>query len=552
MSESPIEPADGFPGFVASRRLALGLNAEVFQRLVRRAESRERVGAVDEAVAWAQAAATFASRNHVGLFASAPLERLLARIGRRAGKSFPLESRGTRPGGGGRRRVLHIVTRTYTVGGHTRLLERWMRLDTASVHSLAVTQQNSAELSKEVVAACESSGGSVCIVRDVARHGLVEAALVVRSLVDEADIVVAHAHPFDVVPALALARPSGPPSIVLNHADHVFWVGASAFDVTACGRDSGAALSRERRGLSAARLGFISTPLDTPAIGRPREDAKAELISELGLEAGSALILTIAQPYKYEPAGGVDLLAAIAPVLASRRNLALVAVGPDNTGAWAEAARRTGGRVRALGRRRGITRYYEAADLYLDSAPFTSLTSLLEAGMYGVPLVSYQPHAEARVICADNPSLPGVHIVARTAATLTQEICALLDDPQLREALGNRTRDSIVQTHSPTAWRSHLEDLYKLAIERSHSRDDSLPEGEDAPLCELVDALLYELQRLSGGHSELWRILKRTAPHMPLMPRLVLRTKVRLRRLARFGRKERSLVTALDRMLFLN
>ena len=527
-------------------------NAEVFKRLVGRAESRERAGAWAEAAAWAQAAANFAWRNHPGLFASAPLERILLRIARAASASDPPSSERTvPPRRDERRRVLHIVTRTYFVGGHTRLLERWMRLDTASVHSLAVTQQHRVDLSKEVVAACEFSGGSVHILSDDARRGLVEQALVVRSLAEQADIVISHAHPFDVVPALALARPSTPPSIMLNHADHVFWVGASAFDVTACGRDSGAALCLERRGISAARLALLPIPLDLPARGRPREEAKAELISELGLEAGSTLILTIAAPYKYAPAGGIDLLAAIAGVLASRRSVALVAIGPEDTGAWAEAARRAGGRVRALGRRRDITRFYEAADVYLDSAPFASLSSLLEAGMHGVPVVSYQPHAEARVICADTPGLPGVLIVARTAAALAREVYALLDDRPMREALGDKTRASIMLSHSPEVWCSGLEELYTRAAGRSRARDDSLPEGEDVPVCELVDALLYELHRLSGMNAELSRVLKRAAQHMPLLPRLVLQTKLRLRRLVRSDRKE-ELVTSLDRRLFLN
>ncbi len=529
MSELPSEPRPGLASFVESRRDGLRSNAEVFRRLAARAESRERVGAWAEAAAWAQAAANFASRNHTGLFASAPVERLLARIGR-AATNRSARGSGSAVGSrhGGRRRVLHIVTETYPVGGHTRLLERWMRIDSESRHSLAVTQQGRAALSREVSAACQASGGSLHLLRESARRGLAEDALLVRSLAEQADFVVSHAHPYDVVPALAVASRAAPASIMLNHADHVFLAGTSAFDAIACLRDSGAALCRERRGLSGARLALLPIPLDLPTVARTREKAKADLTAELGLEAGTTLVLTVAQPYKYAPAGGIDLLAAIAGVLASRRSIALVAVGPEESGGWAEAAKRACGRVRALGVRRDVDRFYAAADVYLDSAPFASLTSLLEAGMHGVPVVSYQPVAEARVLCSDDRGLRGVHVVARTAAELERDLCSLLDDRSMRENLGERTRESIMSTHSPTIWRARLEELYMRASELRLVRDDSLADGWDVPRCESVDALLYELHRVSGKNMKLARVLKRASRQMPLLPRLTLEAKVGL------------------------
>jgi hypothetical protein len=49
----------------------------------------------------------------------------------------------------------------------------------------------------------------------------------------------------------------------------------------------------------------------------------------------------------------------------------------------------TGGRVKALGELPEIEEYYQMADIYLDCFMLTSLTSLLDASKYGIPIVKF-------------------------------------------------------------------------------------------------------------------------------------------------------------------
>ena len=66
-----------------------------------------------------------------------------------------------------------------------------------------------------------------------------------------------------------------------------------------------------------------------------------------------------------------------------RTDALLLAAGPSPDADWMPAGERTGGRIRALGRLPEVTLLHEAADVYVDSFPFSSLTSLLKQAATG-------------------------------------------------------------------------------------------------------------------------------------------------------------------------
>ena len=69
-----------------------------------------------------------------------------------------------------------------------------------------------------------------------------------------ADIVVLHVHNMDVVPMIALAGlENRPPSMMVNHGDHQFWLGSGVVDLIVSTRDSGRQLGIDRRGVTPER-----------------------------------------------------------------------------------------------------------------------------------------------------------------------------------------------------------------------------------------------------------------------------------------------------------
>jgi hypothetical protein len=466
---------------------ALRENESMFVRLVDQTNRALARGDLATAAVMAQIAAHYACRQHPGAFASYALEQVLLSIGRRALPNPASPGRGRRVPGD----VLHVITQVARIGGHTRTVWHWISLDSTRRHSVVLTRQRNEYIPPRLIQAVRDSGGSLTVL-DVESDDILRRAQQLRTLACEADQVVLHSHSSDVVPIIALAEPHGrPPTILLNKSDHEFWLGVGVSDVVAHMRDSGRMLAERRRGVDPARGGLLPIPLTLQPRSLSRPVAKAAI----GVGETQTLLLTIASAYKYVPIERPAFVEAVLPLLMRNPDAVLIAIGPRNAGEWESAMAVTGGRLRALGPRDDTSVFYQAADVYLDSFPFTSNTSLLEAANYEVPLVSFS-HSRSDdelVLAAGAPGL-GDHVL-RPADPPAYEaaVQTLLDRPELRADLGGRARAAIAASHTGAPWLDCLERTYALAAAVppiSAVPDTPLPEGFTA-LDESLRALLH-------------------------------------------------------------
>ena len=482
-----------------------------FQAQLARASAFLKEGSFEAAAVHAQIAAHYASCRHSGLFVSPRLERILLTIGRMCIEPDPGASKRS-VGAALPQRVLHVFTRAYGVGGYTRMVWRWMQLDHTRSHSVVLTRQGAVRVPPPLMEAAAATGGRVTAL-DGRPGTLISWAGALRELAIAADVVVLHVHPSDVIPVLAFADKRGtPPVVYLDHADQVFWVGASVADVVASLRESGAQLAQTRRGIAAERCALL--PIALGPVGRPLSRARAK--QELGLAADTVLMVSIARPQKYVPLDDLSYPGAVLPLLERYERAVLLVVGPGDGGAWAGARQRTQGRVRALGMREDTALFYQAADIYVNSFPNPSITSLLEAGGYGTPLVSRCLHqAERSVLCADTPALDRCLIRATDLTSYRKELARLIEDGELRRCLGEQTRQAIADVHSGQAWRLSLEALYQRAV--SVPTATGLPGLSDQPCIEELDVLLPQVFK---GEPDLNEIVKSNLRLLPLDLRL--------------------------------
>jgi glycosyltransferase involved in cell wall biosynthesis len=409
--------------------------------------------------------------------------------------------------------VLHVLTRAFNVGGDSRLAWRWIEQDAGRRHSVVLTRQGALPLPPRLVAAVDAVGGAIAVLNGE-RGGLRQWARRLRSLAATADMVVLHTHPYDVIPSLAFGhRPGRPPVIYVNHADHVFWVGVGACDVVANLRASGARLSLARRGAQEGQNGLLPTLIGPIARTLTRSEAKARL----GLDAESIVLLSIARPHKYRPLGqpgfGPDFLESVEPILARCPRATLVVIGPGDGPKWSAAHARTGGRVRVIEQTDETTVYYQAADIYLDSYPIVSITSLLEAGAHGAVVVSRCPdHLAGTVIGADMPGLDNVLLQAGDERALQKTLISLIADPRHREALGEQTRREVTARHSGHGWQQALEQIYVQAAQQAATTTPVIRAAAAAYETSAVDRLL---PLLFAEEPDLQHILQF---HMRLLP----------------------------------
>lgn len=439
------------------------------------------------AAAWAQIAADHAWHSPTGVVASPVIDAALHAIGRAACPRRPAPARVFGP-----ERVLHVATEVSDVGGHSRMLRRWIERDHARIPTLALTRQRG-PVPAAIAGAVAATGGEV---RHVEGHDALDRARVLAALVDAHDTVVLHVHPFETAAAIALADRDGrPPVIHVNHADHCFWLGADVADLVVSGRPAAASMCVTRRGVSPLRTSLLPVPVETPALPADREAARAAL----GLSDTACALLVVAAPYKLERIDDLGLLDLVEPVIAAHPEAVLLAVGPEDAGPWAAARERTGGRVRALGRMDDTAPVLAAGDVFLDGYPCSSLTAALEAAAAGMCVVSHQPpRPQAATYDIDEPGLGDAHVRARTPEQYAEALARLVSDPSARRAAGAAAARALAEMADTVTWASGLEDVYARAAGRG-----ACPPLAPTPIATSADTLredafLLRLHEASG------------------------------------------------------
>ena len=439
--------------------------ADHFHDMELRAEQSLQRGELLAAAVWAQIAADFAWHRHPGFYASPALETLLIQVAEALKESsaerINLSGGAALSGISSKPRILHVITNALPTGGHTRLMTRLMQNSSDRyVHSLATTGQK-APLPDWVISAVKSSGGWYTSLSLASPHLLKRAALLRQLGRSRADIVFLHTNPNDVLPLVAFGVDGGPPVVFSNHADHVFWLGTSVADVVADLRLSGQALSLSRRGARVSRI--LPIPLSEPGPEMSNSLARAKL----GIDGDAVVLLTIASPYKYTAFGGYDFIDAVTEILARNKKAILLAVGPSMEGRWLESSRRLNGRIKALGYQTDLQMFHACADVYLDSFPFASFTSMLDTGIRGVPVVGLSnPQVPIFSDLDITPEQSRSHVVS------LEDYMALLGrmiaDPDFRRAKGDEGQAQIRATHLLPGWDEYLKAVMR-ALPNSHS-----------------------------------------------------------------------------------
>ncbi|MGD0745758.1 MAG: hypothetical protein ABSA45_11450 [Verrucomicrobiota bacterium] len=483
-----------------------------FCGLLTLAEEHAAAGDDAAAVGLAQIAARYTFAGYVGLFGSYRLERLLLELGKRIPSAPPC---GARRRDGTSRNILHVLSYGRPVGGDSRCAWRWIQEDCNNRHSVVITTQADVkgiyDIPEVLRTAAEHSGGFLRVLQaPTTRH--LEQARELRMLCREMDIVVLHLFPYDIVPVLALAADcDSVKTIFVNHADHAFWVGASVAHLVVHLRRQPPHFSEKRRGLDPDRSAILPIPM----VHSPPSLTRVQAKRALGYEADTVLLLTIASPFKYSAPGRVSFLDLVTPVIAKLPQAALIAVGPEAKGAWRAASIQTGGRIVPLGTRWDNDLLYAAADVYLDSVPFSSTTSLLEAGIQGVPLLGYcLPEAELALLGPGAPGFEETMELANDAESYRASLTRLINDAEFRRQSGQRIQSQILSLHTGRNWIQAVNELY-ARVERTDGRGCLLG-NNDAFEASALNVALVQLY----GHVRTRKMIGKYIGALPYRSRL--------------------------------
>lgn len=442
-------------------KAAILRNFARFRALTDQASSELHHGRLHEAAAIAEVAASYAATNHCGIFSSPRLESILEIIGEQLP---PTENRRfTRRGPcSGPSKILHVATVVLPIGGHSRMLWRWIEEDSGRTHSVALTRQVGNPIPQPIRAAVSRSSGTIYRINEV-RGSLLHWASRLRAIAADADMVILHVHPHDVIPSIAFSNlQPRPPVIFVDHADHVFWLGCRTSDVVVSLREAGMNLSLARRGVGRRRSALLPIPLKRIHRHMHRAEAK----KRLGLADFNIVLLCVARSLKFGAKDGISFAHAHVPVLMRHPEAALVVVGAGGEKEWCDASGQVNGRILTVSETEDTQLYYQAADVYVDSFPFVSNTSLLEAGSYGLPLVS-RCHAVpgGDIFDAGAPGLTDCLVRAADMNEYTNLLSRIIGDEAFRLSLGDKTSASISSMHAGAGWTAALERVYRFSRE---------------------------------------------------------------------------------------
>ncbi|SFU79287.1 Glycosyl transferases group 1 [Paenacidovorax caeni] len=427
--------------------------------LVVQAQQAVATSAFGDAIAYLSAAATFAWKNHTGVFLDRRMESLIEQIALHVNARYA-----TTPLCGAQ--VGFLMTSIHTYGGHSKIAWRWMQLDQKHSFQLVLTAQKGCSVPEQVnelvrigrVVCTEVSDGDDALTR--IRHA--------RDQLAGATFLIANIHPDDVTSAVALACLRDTLQVVyIDHAFFSFSLGMPSAHAICSTSPAAVAIATQERMVSPEHLVWYRNSPEW--LGQEAPPDSRALREKLGVPEGAPLLLSSGSEHKYYPVRGMGLLDLVAPVLDLAPQAHLVVVGILRPERFQDSlAERFAQRLHWLSpvSERELLQYIAACDIYLDSVPNHSGGAAQQAMLLSKPTLAYvdaltfRAHLAPQLFSVDDFSW--IHF---SASSYRADLESLIGNHELR--LG-RGRTLQAQVSSRISERDNLESIqasYRKALQ---------------------------------------------------------------------------------------
>eukprot|EP01041_Mallomonas_annulata_P011900 gene11900-24931_t len=374
---------------------------------------------------------------------------------RQPGKNFNEEKKVFFP------RILQVATELYSIGGHTRVLLSFAQFLDSRSHELFLTRNNT--IPPMVNEMYNSSKIFMCEFQNLS------CARQLRSIAMSFDLIIMHVHMNDVIPTIAFGYGyNGPPVVLFDHADHLPWSGSSVIHARLVYRHAALRLSAAR-GLELSRNILIPLPAGDPY---RQSVSKEESRKALRFKPEQIVLLTMSSSYKFNPFT-TTFLQILVEILKDNSNVVLVSV--DAPKRWKSYLKKNNVDssqyilpIYAAGKL--AIMYHAAADIHLDSFPFSSITSMLESILDGGVAISFCPWTSLSklILCAETAdygniidnTMPNPVLTCRTRDAYKNALSTLVQRPELLRSLQNLTTHSM-RRHTGQGWATAMEAVFR-------------------------------------------------------------------------------------------
>jgi hypothetical protein len=334
--------------------------------------------------------------------------------------------------------TLHVLTEAYSTGGHTRVVEHWIKSVPSSKHSV-ILNNHLAPVPDFLLTTLKHQGGS--LIRND-RASLVEKARFLAKTASQFKSVILHHHPHDILPLLAFGtKKYARPTFFYQHADYVWGCGYSVCEAVLEIHHQGLLFSEKYRGIPKDKLFYLGIPLPID-VDKPPSDQEI-----------NPIIVTMAHANKFNPLNGISFQDFIDDLLNKHLTVSVSVIGvPANHPDWQELCFKQQGRVKLHGplEKSKAQAIIGSAALYLNSFPLGSGTSMIEAISLNVPALSYK-----------SPSSNLDSYVTYDSLQALMNKCLEVLDYSLdeRQSFVNGTKREIVSHHSYESFNQRVKQL---------------------------------------------------------------------------------------------
>ncbi|QLO04739.1 glycosyltransferase [Citrobacter freundii] len=385
-----------------------------------------------------------AVRGSVGIYGSSEIENFFISVANKFNVELPQSYE--------EKSILHVVSECYGVGGHSKVVERWINYHApGEKHSIYFTRMKMNKVNDVFFRCVKETRGEVYTGE---KHFFdVGNALHLRRIAMKYERVILHTHMDDIIPLLAFGSEQFKRTVILyNHADHLFWIGANISHLICETRSWGMIFSKNYRGIS-----------ENIVLGIPNNN---NLNVRNGLEVRKykkvKVITSIGMPHKFlDIPGEFSLFDYMTAILKSRDDVVFNIVGPTPSDypEWLNLISQYGDRVKMHGKLIGdkYRRCINNSDIIIDSFPMsggTALSDVVESGKATLSLCCVTGHLDytyqTESYCA-------------TPKELIDKTHKLLDDAKYKEHLIYSSFEVFSKHQSLFLWQSKVKAAYKLA-----------------------------------------------------------------------------------------
>ncbi|MFT5645525.1 MAG: hypothetical protein ACI976_000198 [Aureispira sp.] len=432
--------------------------------IVNRAEVLYQEGKYEQVTELIAELASQEANDYIGYLSSIRLEELLVKT---AAKLFPTAKYKKKEVA--QRKVLHIGTRFYNIGGHTQVALSWMKNDSNSESNLLLLDQDR-ELDLEI-------NGPLYVLKEEKK---IDKAAALRRFLEEHyfDVIVLHQHMDDVVPTLALWDiKSNVDSLVLfyNHANFRFSLGniIAHKRVNICEGDV-VISEKYRYPMDDQILYFI---LGETLPKQLSIQQKLEEKAALKINPQQKIFFTIGAAYKYTPFEALNFLQEWNTFLLENDSCILIMVGctQEDFDTYCPNTKKAPNLL-LKGHVKNPLVYYQIADYMVDIYPLQTGLGTLNGLAHGLPPIL--PYQETVMVLGNEMNKLYPKEIENYLSYTSKETYFEFVKEELSTGAYKTWASDLIEEHIRSKfllepWRKQLEELYKTAAIEEKSFDRS-------------------------------------------------------------------------------